>query len=450
MLRPPGPKARAIRRRLLAVRRDPLSFLFSLSREYGDVVFFDIGPFDVYLLSHPEDIRTVLAGGHHAYMKGRGLQEAKRILGQGLLTSEGDLHRRQRRLVQPAFHHQRLAGYAALMSGYAERAQDRWRDGEALDVHQAMTALTLAIVGKALFDADVEEDDAAAVREALSAAMDMFDRFTLPFAGLLDRLPLPGNRRFAEARASLDDIVYGLIRERRLTGDRGDLLSMLLAAQDEEEGTGGMTDEQVRDEAMTIFLAGHETTSNALTWTWYLLSQHPDVEAELQREIDEVLLGRLPTIDDVPDLRIARMVVTEAMRLYPPAWVLGRRALEDHSVAGYTMPAGAMAVMSQYVVHHDPRWFPDPFGFNPGRWTPQAESERPRYSYFPFGGGPRICVGESFAWTELVLVLATIARRWELRLLPGHPVELAPLITLRPKHGMRMTVHRRHGSPGYG
>ena len=377
-------------------------------------------------------------------MKGRGLQRAKRLLGEGLLTSENPLHTRQRRLAQPAFHKQRIASYASLMVDYAERHQrERWKDGQTLDVSQEMMHLTLAIVGKTLFDTDTERE-AEEVRAALSATMVSFTRFLMPFAELLDHLPLPSTRRFQEARSRLDTIIYRMIDERRKSGaDRGDLLSMLLMAQDEEGDGGGMTDEQLRDEAMTIFLAGHETTANALTWTWYLLSQHPEVETRLHEEVDSVLAGRRPTVEDLPRLSYTEMVLAEAMRLYPPAWVLGRRALKDYEVGGYRVPAGSLVIMSQYVTHRDERFFPDPLRFDPERWTPEAKAARPQFSYFPFGGGPRRCIGDGFAWMEGILVIATLAQSWRMRLVPGHPVELRPVVTLRPKHGMRMTLELR-------
>lgn len=441
---PPGPKGFIPGLSLLAFTRDPLGFLTNVARSYGDIARFGYGSQSFFVLSHPDYIKDVLVTHNGNFMKGRGLQRAKRLLGEGLLTSENPLHNRQRRLAQPAFHKQRIASYASLMVDYAQRHQrERWKDGQTLNVSQEMMHLTLAIVGKTLFDTDTERE-AEEVSEALSATMVSFTRFMLPFAELLDRLPLPSTRRFRQARARLDAIIYRIIDERRKSGaDRGDLLSMLIMAQDEEGDGGGMTDEQLRDEAMTIFLAGHETTANALTWTWYLLSQHPEVETRLHEEVDAVLAGRAPTVEDLPRLRYTEMVLAEAMRLYPPAWVLGRRALKDYEVGGYRVPAGSIVIMSQYVTHRDERYFPDPLRFDPERWTPEAKEARPQFSYFPFGGGPRRCIGEGFAWMEGVLVIATLAQSWRMRLVPGHPVELQPVVTLRPKHGMRMTLERR-------
>jgi cytochrome P450 len=408
------------------------------------VAFFWMGPFDVYLVSDPELIREVLVTSHRRYHKGRGLQEAKRLLGDGLLTSEGAFHRRQRRLAQPAFHHTRIAGYAEVMSAYADRARARWRDGQVVDVHREMTDLTLAIVGKTLFDTDVEGSEARVVRESLTSVLEMFDRMTSPIAPLLDLLPFPSMRRFQRARDTLDALVYRMIEERRRVGtDRGDLLSMLLMATDDEHDGGGMMDEQLRDEAMTIFLAGHETTANALTWTWYLLSQHPEVEHRLHAELDTVLGGRLPSAEDLPALRYTEMVLSESLRLYPPAWVMGRRTIEPHQLGGYPIPEGGTLLMSQYLMHHDPRWYPDPYRFDPDRWTPEAQEGRPKFAFFPFGGGPRLCIGESFAWMEGELALATIAQRWRMRLVPGQALRLQPRITLRPGGGVRMELMRR-------
>jgi cytochrome P450 len=428
---------------LFAFRRDPTGFLLKLVEQYGDLVFFKLGPQPIFLLNNADYIRDALVTHNRNFMKGEGLQRAKRLLGEGLLTSEGDFHLRQRRLAQPAFHRQRIAGYAATMVEYAARAGDRWRSGETLDIAREMMRLTLAIAGKTLFDADVETE-ADEIGEALTATFESFDRVTLPFTQWLERLPLPSTKRFQKARRRLDATIYRIINERRASGeDRGDLLSMLIQARDVEGDGSGMTDEQLRDEAMTIFLAGHETTANALTWTWYLLSQHPEVEARFHAEIDETLKGELPTAEDFPRLRYTEMIFAESMRLYPPAWIIGRRALGDYQINGYAVPARSILLMSQYVTHHDPRYFPDPYRFDPERWTPQARESRPKFSYFPFGGGPRLCIGESFAWMEGSLVLATLAQRYKMRLAPGLPVEIQPLVTLRPKHGMRMILERR-------
>jgi cytochrome P450 len=443
---PPRAKNRPGLLGLLALRRDPLGFFTGVAREYGDIVHFKFGPEDAYLLSRPEFVRDVLVVSQKRFMKGRGLQVAKRVLGEGLLTSEGEFHLRQRRLVQPAFHRQRIAHYAEVMVDYAAKTRERWEQwpaGKPLDIAHEMMRLTLVIAGKTLFDADVESE-ASDVGAALTETMSLFERVTNPFAPLLEKLPLPSNFRFLKAKQKLDEIIYGIINERRRSGeDRGDLLSMLLMAQDTEGDGGVMTDEQVRDEAMTLFLAGHETTANALAWTWHLISQHPAVEAKLHTELDAVLQGRLPTYEDFPRLKYAEMVMAEAMRLYPPAWIIGRRALVDHEIGGYLIPAKSLVLMSQYVVHRDARWFSEPERFDPERWTPEAREARPKFSYFPFGGGTRVCIGEAFAWTEGVLVIATLAQKWRMKSAPGHAVTPQPMITLRPKGGMMMSLERR-------
>ncbi|HEY0407526.1 MAG TPA: cytochrome P450 [Pyrinomonadaceae bacterium] len=440
---PPGPKRKLLGGNFFSFRRDPLAYLQSLARQYGDIVYFKMGPQEVFFLNHPDYVKDVLVTHNQSFEKGRALKRSKRLLGEGLLTSEGEFHRRQRRLAQPAFHRQRVASYALMMTGYAQQTSERWHDGETLDISVEMMRLTLAIVGKTLFDADVERD-ARDVGAALSVIMNLFNAMLLPFSELLEKLPLPQKKRFQKAKEQLDAIIYRLINERRRSGeDRGDLLSMLLLAQDEEEKSGGMTDEQVRDEALTIFLAGHETTANAMTWTWYLLSQHPEVEAKLHEELDAVLNGRTPEFKDVAQLRYTEMTLAESMRLYPPAWAIGRLSVEAYEVGGYRVPKGSLILLSQYVMHHDERYFAEPERFDPLRWTPEAREARPQYSYFPFGGGSRRCIGEGFAWMEGVLLLATLAQRWRPRLVPNHPVRTHPIITLRPRHGMMMTLERR-------
>ncbi|HKQ53062.1 MAG TPA: cytochrome P450 [Pyrinomonadaceae bacterium] len=441
--RPPGPKGRLLGGNFAAFRRDALSYLQSAVAEHGDVVYLRFGPQEVFFLAHPEHVKDVLVTRHQSFMKGRALQRAKRLLGEGLLTSEGEFHRRQRRLAQPAFHRGRINSYGAVMTEYAARAASRWRDGEQLDVSQEMMRLTLAIVARTLFDADVGSE-ADEIGAALTSVMELFDFLLLPFSELLERLPLPHARRFQRAKKRLDATIYRIIEERRRSGvDRGDLLSMLLSARDEEGDGGQMTNAQVRDEVMTIFLAGHETTANALTWTWYLLSEHPEVETKLHEELDHVLAGREPTVEDVPRLRYTEMVVSESMRLYPPAWAIGRLALRDFEIAGYAIPPKALVLLSPYVTQRDERFFPAPARFDPERWTPAAREARPQFSYFPFGGGPRRCIGEGFAWMEAILLVASLARNWRMRLVPGHAVAPRAVITLRQKHGMLMTMHRK-------
>ena len=443
---PPGPKSRLPGDQLFAFRRSPLRFLLKVARTYGDISSFRVGPQQVYLLNHPDLIKDVLETHQSQFSKSKTLQRAKGLLGEGLLTSEGAQHRQQRRLVQPAFHHTRLNRYGVMMVEHAARLSQRWMDGQRLDIAREMRRLTLFIAGKTLFDADVEAD-ADEVVQALTQAMGMVGLArtpVLPFVTLLKRSLMSGRRLPpSPVREQLDAVIYRIINERRRSGtDRGDLLSMLLAAQDEESGRR-MTDEQVRDEAMTLFLAGHETTANALSWTWYLLSQHNEVEAKLHEEIDTVLAGRLPKAEDFARLRYVEMVFAEAMRLYPPVWTLGRSPISDYEVQGYPVPAGALVLLSQYVMHHDARYFPEPFRFDPERWQPEARESRPRFSYFPFGGGARRCIGEGFAWLEGVLLIATLAREWRARPVPGHVVEPQALITLRPKRALPMILERR-------
>ncbi len=439
---PPGPRNPPIVGQIPAFRSNSLGFLKRTAEQYGDIAYFRLGPQHVFLLNRPDYIQYVLVTNQNNFTKSRALQRARVLLGDGLLTSEGPSHLRQRRLVQPAFHRHRLIGYSRVMTEYAVKTRERWQAGEALDVASEMMRLTLAVVGKTLFSADVEAD-AADIGKALTAILRMFHLLMMPFSEYLERLPLPSVRRFEKARDRLDKVIYGMISERRAGGeDRGDLLSMLLLAQD-EDGSGGMSDQLVRDEALTLFIAGHETTAQALTWTWYLLSQNPDCEQKLHEEIDGVLEGRAPSFDDLPRLRYTEMVLAESMRLYPPAWAIGRKAIEACEIGGYELPPGSVIIVSPYVTQRTEQYFPDPERFDPERWTPEAREDRHKFAYFPFGGGARLCIGERFAWMEGTLALAAIAQKWRLRLVPGHRVEPLPLITLRTKYGMRMIPEPR-------
>lgn len=429
-------------RSLMRFTRDPLQFITSMAQAGGDIVHYRLARRDVYLLRHPDLVRDVLVTRQHDFAKGEGLRWARRFLGNGLLTSEPPVHTRQRRLAQPAFHRNRIGAYGDVMVRHAARARARWRDGEELRLEEEMVRLALAIAGETLFDADTDAQ-AAEVGGALTDIMRVFTRFALPFNALLTVLPTPANRRYEEGRRRLDAVVYRMIEERRRDGrDRGNLLSMLMLARD-EDGQAGMSDRQLRDEVMTLLLAGHETTANALNWTWYLLGQNPEAERKLHRELDEVLGGRLPTADDLPRLRYTEMVLAESMRLFPPAWTLGRLVLKDQDVDGVHVPAGSLVMASPYLMHRDERWFPDPLRFDPERFTPEEKAARRKFSYFPFGGGARSCIGEPFAWMEGVLVLATLAQHWAFRLAPGHVVEPQALITLRPRYGLRVIPSRR-------
>jgi cytochrome P450 len=440
---PPGPHGRLFLGSLPEIRRDPLAFLSRVSADYGDIAHFRLGPFHVFLLNHPDDIEQVLITHQHRFIKGRSLGGARRLFGNGLLTSDGTLHSRQRRFVQPVFHRVRLDEYARVMTWAGAERCDRWRDGDTIDIAGEMSRLTLTITARILFGAEGDAV-AAEIGGALEAATSLLEVAVLPFAALTDLLPLPQVRRFRAARVTLDRVVNDLIARRRLDGrGTGDIVSLLLLAQD-ESGVG-MPDSQIRDEVVTLLLASHETTANALAWTWYLLARHAGDEGRLHAEIDAVLEGgRVPQSGDVAALPFTRMVLAESMRLYPPAWLLARVAVENHEVRGYNLHAGSLVVMSPWVVHRNASYFPEPARFDPGRWRTDGHNGRPRFSYFPFGGGSRGCMGEAFAWMEGVLLLAVIAQRWRFRLIDesSHP-DMHPALTLTPKSGIRVKVERR-------
>lgn len=439
---PPGPRGSLVSGNLPEFRKDRLGFLSKCASEYGDVVRLRLGPVRIWALNHPDLVEDVLVTHNKSFIKHFALRTAKPSLGEGLLTSEGDFWRRQRKLSQPAFHRERVAGYAATMVALTDRALEDWRDGQPLDAQQEMMAITLEIVAKTLFDADVRGEAAGAAR-AMDTLMECFTDRVNRMVRLPIWLPVESNRRFKKALGALEGILYRVIAERRAEGgDRGDLLSMLLQAHDEEDGTG-MTDKQLRDELMTLFLAGHETTANTLAWCWYLLDQHPEVLLRLHEELDEVLEGgRLPGFEDLPRLRYADAVITETLRVYPTVWLLGREAIERVELGGYILPRGHTVWLSQWVVQRDERWFEEPERFRPERWLDGLAKRLHRYAYFPFGGGPRVCIGNQFAQVEAVLLLATIARRFRLRLRPGAQVRAIPTMTLRPT-GMPMVVEKR-------
>jgi cytochrome P450 len=429
---------------------DPLGFIRKAA-QYGPVARLRLANEYVFLLTEPEDIKHVLVDNNKNYIKSRGVQILKRVLGDGLLTAEGDFWRRQRRLIQPAFHRSRIAAYATVMVDYTARHLADWRHGEQRDIHEEMMRLTMEIVTKCLFDADIR-DEAPQLGQAISWLVEGFDfRRIGPIGEFLDRFDRKRQRLFEENLQVLDRMIYDIIEQRRASGeDRGDLLSMLLHAQDEEAAEGEetrMTDKQVRDEAITLFSAGHETTANALSWAFYLLAQYPDVETRLHDELDRVLgqppHGRLPTLDDLPNLPYTRQVFAESMRVYPPAWIIGRQAVSEDNISGCRVPPGRVIFMSQYATHHDARFWPEPEKFIPERFAPEAVKERPKFAYFPFGGGPRLCIGEPFAWMEGHLVLAAIAHRYRLHLAPGQIVRPQPRVTLRPAGGIRMILQQR-------
>ena len=419
--------------------RDRTGFLMKQA-SLGDVTFIRMGNQSMYFINHPDHIRDLLVVNADKFIKGRALQRSKSLLGEGLLTSEHEFHLRQRRMIQPAFHRMRIAEYARSMVEYADRTSYSWQDGDIRDIDREMIYLTLQIVGKTLFNAEVGSD-ADRIGAALNTMVELFNFLLLPFSEWLEKLPLPHSIRFKRARKTLDEIMYGIIDERRRSGkDEGDLLSMLLMARDETDGSP-MTNEQIRDEILTLFLAGHETTANALTWTWYLLSQNPRCWAKLHDEMRSVLGGRLPTFHDLPELKYTESVLAESMRLYPPAWAIGRSAIAEHEFGGYRVPVGSIVLLSPYVLHRDERFWENAGEFRPDRWESISVKEAgQRNIYIPFGGGIRRCIGESFAWTEGILLIATLAQKWKLELDPGQRIDVKPQITLRPKYGMKMKI----------
>jgi cytochrome P450 len=440
---PPGPND-GLKRWLFGPLNDnPLEYFTKLARDYGDVAGIRVLNFGSIFINHPDTIEEVLIANARKYSKGHVLRANRHVFGDGLLTSEGEFWLRQRRLVQPAFHRARIASYAATMVEYTQRMLEGWRGGEECDAHQEMMRLTLRIVGKTLFDADVEHD-AQEVGKSLELLLEIGANFRRTIF-VPHWLPTPTNLRVKREVAQIEKILYRIIGKRRALGrDAGDLLSMLLAAQDEDGSR--MTDKQLRDEAITLFLAGHETTASTLSWTWWLLAQNPAVEARLHSELDAVLGDRAPAVEDLPNLPYTGHVISESLRLYPAAWGLARLAVEDHEIAGYPVKKGMGVAMAQWVVHRDPRWYDAPEQFRPERWQGDLARRLPRFAYFPFGGGPRQCIGNGFALMEAALILATIARKFRLRPVANHPVVPLASITLRPRHGLRVTLERRHQS----
>jgi cytochrome P450 len=427
-------------------KKDRIGLLTRLPRQYGDVARVRLGLFvDCFIVSSPELVRAVLLEKQSSFVKSFGLSVfARPLLGSGLLTSERDVHKRQRRMIAPAFSHQRIASYADTFAACAERAALRIQSKKTTDLADEMMTMTLEIVGKTLFGTEVASD-ADVVGEAVTVAMKSINAQIGAVFPLPPAIPSPTNRRLWRAVRRLDEVVYRLIRSRRAEGgDHGDLLSMLLLAQDEDAGEV-MTDEQVRDEAMTIFLAGHETTANALAWSFLLLSKHPDIRGRLEAEVDAVLGGRLPTLADATRLPYALQVLKEAMRLYPPAYMIGRRALEPVTMGKLTVPKNQVVIIDVIGMHGREKYFSDPTRFDPDRFLPEAEKLIDKYAYLPFGGGSRVCVGNHFALLEGQLALAHLIQRFRFDLLPDSAsAEPEPLITLRPKHGVQVTVTKRN------
>jgi cytochrome P450 len=439
---PPGPPGHFLLGNLPDFARDLLAFHERCRDEYGDVVRLKLGNRVVYVLNHPDLIHEVLVANHRNFIKHSFFwRHVTAIFGHGLLTNEGDSWLRQRRLMAPAFHRERITAYGATMVAYTERMLAQWHSDEVRNVHHDMMHLTLEIVGKVLFDAEVGAD-ADAIGTAFDAVTDeIAARFRRPIF-IPDWVPLPGNLRYRQGVATLDRLVYRIIAEHHASGARGgDLLSMLMQVRD-EDGTR-MTDRQLRDEAVTLLLAGHETTALALSWTWYLLARHPEADAVLADELARVLNGRAPSPQDLPALRYTEQVVLESMRLFPPAYGIGREAVQDCEIAGYHVPAGTTVFMSPWLMHHDARWFAEPKRFLPERWEGGLAERLPRYAYMPFGGGPRICIGNSFAMMEAILLLATVAQHFRMEPVSAAPVVPFPTITLRPRGGVTLRVRAR-------
>jgi cytochrome P450 len=438
---PPGPKGRFFLGSLPDFAGDILGFMTRMPREHGDVVHFRLPGNRVFLLQNPRDIETVLLTQRANFIKHTFFwKHVTAIFGNGLLTSEGDFWLKQRRLSAPAFHPDRIAGYGSVMSSFAERMGDRWRDGETRDIHRDFMRSTMEIVAKTLFDVEVEADV-----EEVGTAFDLLireiaARFRRPVK-IPDWVPTPGNRRYSRGVASLDRLIRRILADRRAhPGDRGDLLSMLLAARDDDGQP--MSDRQLRDELVTLFLAGHETTAITLSWTFFLLAKNPHVEEVLHREVVEAVGDRLPGAQDLPRLRFAESVVKESLRLYPPAYAVGREALADCRIGEWRIPARSTIYFSPWSLHRDARWFENADEFRPARWLDGSATRLPKYSYIPFGGGPRICIGERFAMMEAILVVATLVRRFRLEMAGADPIPF-PSITLRPEGGPLMRVLSR-------
>lgn len=445
---PPGPRGWLVFGNVPLPGADWLAGFERAARTFGDVVYFQFLHVPMILLVHPEAIESVLLTHPADFLKSRDYRALAKVLGNGLLTSEGDTWRAQRKMLQPAFRRENILSYAPVMVSCAENMLSRWSDGEAYDLHQEMMALTLDIVGKALFGADVLRS-ADRVGSALETAMKQFTRIAGWAFLLPESFPVPGTWRMRRATHQLDDVIYGIIHERRgrsensTTGNPSDLLGTLLEIRDDDGRP--LDDVQLRDQLMTLFLAGHETTAIALSWTWYLLATNPEAEGKLHSELDEVLQRRAPTAADLPNLPYTEMVIKESMRLYPPAWGIGRQARTEFQAGGYDLPPRTNIFMLQWVTQRDARFFPEPERFLPERWSEDLvrTGKIPRFAYFPFGGGPRVCIGAGFAMMEATLLLATVAQRYRFALLPDHPIKLFPSVTLRPKHGIQAVLHKR-------
>lgn len=449
-----GPAGSAVLGNLNELGNDPLAFLTKCDRNYGDIVPLRLGPTPACLVTHPALVEQILKN-RTSFIKSRGFRALSRLLGSGLLTNEGDSWFRQRRLAQPVFHRSRIKGYGQIMVDYTKQLIEEWQASEQTsdmktprDIHADMMRLTLNIVMKTIFNQDVSTSEADTIAHALDVAMNWFDSKRRQNFFILEWFPRPENVRYRNAIKAMDDSIYSIINQRRESGeDPGDLLSMLMAARDEDDGSQ-MSDQQLRDEIATLMLAGHETTANTLSWTWMLLAQHPEVEAKLHAELQQVLEGRSPTIADLGQLPYTNAVIKESMRVYPPVAILGRESIEDVTIGDYLIPKDCVIIISQWVMHHSPDYFNEPESFIPERWLPNSdevplEKQLPRGVYFPFGDGPRICIGKGFAMMEAVLILSAIAQKFRFNLSPEHKIVPQSSITLRPEHGIQVTLERR-------
>jgi cytochrome P450 len=441
--RPPGPKGAPLMGVMRDFNHDQLSFIERCRDEYGDVVWMRFLYVPAIFLYHPDDVEYVLVTNAKNFIKSMSLRSNffQRLVGNGLLTSQGEEWKRQRRLSQPAFHRERVASYGQVMVDYATRLTGKWNEGEHRDIHRDMMRLTLEIVVQCLFSADVSSDVDHVGATLKELVKPFASQATLGWI-LNNRLPTPTHLRFHALAKKIDRVVYRIISERRASSeDKGDLLSMLLAARDEDGSQ--MDDRQLRDEVMTLFLAGHETTALTLAWSWYLLGTHPEVEEKFHAELDEVLDGRAATMADLARLKYTEQIAKECMRLYPPAYGLGREAINDCEIGGYHVPAGTQVFMFQWATQRDPRYYDEPEAFRPERWTEDFIEQLPKYAYFPFGGGPRVCIGASFAMMEIILCLAAIGQRFRLEIDRKHPVSIFPAMSLRPKDGIKILVKNR-------
>lgn len=442
----PGPRGNWLTGSFRELRGDLLNLYLDAWRTYGDIVRFRLGPKNLYLVVHPDYIQHVLLDNKDNYCKGSSYETFQLMLGLGLATSEGALWERQRRLIQPVFVPRQVGTMMDVMRETTEAMLERWRPlaerGDVLQMGPEMMRVTMSIIARTMFSIDIS-DIISTTGPALRTVVDYLYARVISILRLPINLPLPSHRRFHRSMHTLDTIIYGLIDDRRREQEpKNDLLDMFLHARDEATGAG-MSEKQIRDEVLTIFFAGHETTANALTWTWYLLSQHPDVEQKVHAELERVLNGRAPTYHDLANLKYTKMVIEETIRLYPPVYIIARETVGEDTIGGYRIPPGSLVTICKYVTHRHTAFWDNPEAFDPERFTPERSQGRAKYAYIPFGAGPRRCIGYNFAMMEAQLIIAMVAQRYRVRLVPGHPVKPKPAATLQPYYGLPMTLHPR-------